>query len=97
MSGAIALFTELPKGDGAHVKLAFGEGKRRGLFADGDPVMCIHTTRNSEGRKQFMVRILYVTSNDPNLQTKNSGSISRAQSMDVSMVSDQPTKKPRKA
>jgi len=69
LCNSTAIVTSLQRGDGNHVKLAFAEGKKRGMFADGDPVICVHTTRNSEGVKQFMVRILFVTSGDPKLQT----------------------------
>ena len=53
---------EVKRGDGAHLKLAFEVGKARGLFNDGDSIVCIHSMRNSAGSKQFMVRILAVTS-----------------------------------
>ena len=76
MSSGFALVTDLDRGDGAHVKYAFAEGKKKGLYADGDAVICIHTTRNSEGVKQFMVRILFVTSGDPHLATKMTGAAS---------------------
>jgi len=66
---AKSVVTDTKRGDGAHVKLAFEVGKKRGMFIDGDAVVCVHTSRNSEGVKQFMVRILFVTSGDPNLQT----------------------------
>ena len=49
---AIALPTSLKRGDGAHVKFAFEEGKKRGLFKDGDAIVCVNTTRNSEDVKQ---------------------------------------------
>jgi len=68
-SSAIAIATGTKRGDGAHMRLAFDEGKKRGLFADGDAVIAVHTTRNEEGIKQFMVRILYVTSGDIGLKT----------------------------
>merc|ERR1719163_2085940 len=73
MYNAVALPTSLKRGDGSHVKLAFDEGKKMGIYKDGDAVVCVHTTRNSEGVKQFMVRILFVTSGDPNLQTSATG------------------------
>jgi len=71
MFNAHSIVTTQKRGDGAHVKLAFEMGKKAGLFTDGDAIVCIHTTRNSEGIKQFMVRILFVTSGDPNLQTSH--------------------------
>ncbi len=72
MSHAFSLVTNLKRGDGAHVKHAFEAGKKKGLFKDGDSVVCVHTTRNSDGVKQFMVRILFVTPGDPHLQTSHS-------------------------
>merc|ERR1711937_243226 len=69
MCSTSAIATGTKRGDGAHVRLAFDEGKKRGLFADGDSVVCVHTTRNEEDMKQFMVRILYVTSGDIGLKT----------------------------
>eukprot|EP00310_Coccolithus_braarudii_P000349 CAMPEP_0183380378 /NCGR_PEP_ID=MMETSP0164_2-20130417/125900_1 /TAXON_ID=221442 /ORGANISM="Coccolithus pelagicus ssp braarudi, Strain PLY182g" /LENGTH=510 /DNA_ID=CAMNT_0025557975 /DNA_START=55 /DNA_END=1587 /DNA_ORIENTATION=- len=69
LKSSFAVVTAEKRGQGGHVKLAFKIGKARGLFVDGDWAICVHTTRNSEGVKQFMVRILVVTSGDPNLQT----------------------------
>jgi pyruvate kinase len=66
---AFSIVTEEKRGDGAHTKLAFSVGKQKGIYKDGDAVICIHTTRNSDGVKQFMVRILFVTSGDPKLWT----------------------------
>ena len=71
MCHAFSVVTEKARGDGAHVKDAFAKGMKSGLFNDGDAVVCVHTTRNSEGVKQFMVRILFVTTGDPNLQTSH--------------------------
>jgi pyruvate kinase len=71
MCNTRSLVTDAPRGDGNHVKHAFEIGKKRGLFVDGDAVVCINTTRNSENVKQFMVRILFVTSGSPNLQTSH--------------------------
>ena len=34
-------------------------------------MICMHTTRNSEQVKQFMVRILFVTSGDPHMYTRS--------------------------
>jgi len=62
LCNAFAIATEVKRGDGAHLKLAFEVGKARGLFNDGDSIVCIHSMRNSAGSKQFMVRILAVTS-----------------------------------
>lgn len=64
LCSSVGYCTTEKRGEGAHVKDAFKEGKRRGLFVDGDAVVVVHTTRNSEGVKQFMVRILVVTSGD---------------------------------
>jgi len=69
MCNAFSLPTQKSRGDGNHVRFAFEVGKKKGLYSDGDAIVCIHTTRNSEGVKQFMVRILFVTSGDPKLQT----------------------------
>ena len=65
MCNATSICTNLKRGDGSHVKLAFKIGKERGYYKDGDAIVCIHTTRNDEGVKQFMVRILFVTSATP--------------------------------
>merc|ERR1719487_631522 len=62
MCNASAILTDVKRGDGAHVRLAFAEGKKKGLFADGDAVVCVHTTRNEENIKQWMLRILTVSS-----------------------------------
>ena len=70
MSSACSVITQKMRGDGAHVKVAFQEGKEKGLFKDGDAVICMHTTRNTEGTKQFMVRVLFVTSGDPHMYTR---------------------------
>ena len=71
MCNTTSMATSTKKGDGAHVRYAFAEGKKRGWYEDGDPVICVNTTRNSEGIKQFMVRIVYVTSGDPMLSSKD--------------------------
>ena len=76
MCNATSICTNLKRGDGSHVKLAFKIGKERGYYKDGDAIVCIHTTRNDEGVKQFMVRILFVTSGDPHLATKMTGAAS---------------------
>ena len=65
MAAAVSMVVDVPKGDGKHIKYCFAEGKRRGLFKDGAPVVAINTTRNAEKIKQYMVRILFVTSGDP--------------------------------
>jgi pyruvate kinase len=70
MCNASSIVAEIQKGQGAHVRLAFLTGKKRGLFSDGDAVVMVHTTRNAEGVKQFVVRILFVTSGDPGLMTQ---------------------------
>lgn len=70
MCNTKSLIAEVPRGDGNHVKWSFAEGMKKGLFSEGDAVVCVHTTRNSEDVKQFMVRILFVTSGDPRLHEK---------------------------
>jgi len=72
MGSTISIVTNVKRGDGNHVRLAFEVGKKRGIFKDGDPVVCINTTRNSEDIKQFMVRIIFVTSGQPNLAVTQS-------------------------
>jgi pyruvate kinase len=47
-SSAVAMVVDFKRGDGAHVKHAFAEGKRRGIYKDGDAVVCVNTTRNSD-------------------------------------------------
>ena len=69
MCNAFAVTTDAKRGDGAHVKIAFEKGKQAGLFKDGDAVVCVNTQRNDQGIKQFMVRIIFVTSGEPGLQT----------------------------
>jgi len=69
MACTVAMVVDIPKGDGKHIKYCFAEGKRRGLFKDGDAVVAINTTRNTEKIKQYMLRILFVTSGDPTLGT----------------------------
>jgi len=62
LCNAKAVQTDIPRGKGAHVQLAFAEGKKYGLFADGDIVVCTHTMRNTENVKEWTMRILNVTS-----------------------------------
>ena len=62
MNNSRAILTDVKRGDGAHVRLAFAEGKKLGLFADGDVTVCVHTMRNADAQKQWTVRILNVTS-----------------------------------
>ena len=76
MCNTFSVVTPAKRGDGMHVKVAFDYGKSKGLFEDGDAVVCVHTSRNSSGVKQFMVRILFVTSGDPHLATKMTGAAS---------------------
>ena len=76
MCSAFSLVTTEKRGDGMHIKAAFDYGKQRGLFIDNDVVIAINTTRNEDGVKQFMVRILFVTSGDPHLATKMTGAAS---------------------
>lgn len=72
MCNAMSIVTAIPRGGDGQVKLAFAEGKKRGVLADGHPVICVHTSRfQSEGFQQYMVRVLFVTSGDPNLQVHN--------------------------
>merc|ERR1719231_2131717 len=61
MCNAKAILTDVKRGDGAHVRLAFAEGKKMGYFVDGDVVVCVHTMRNADDVKQWTVRILNVT------------------------------------
>jgi pyruvate kinase len=62
MNNARAILTDVKRGDGAHVRLAFAEGKKLGLFVDGDVTVCVHTMRNADDQKQWTLRILNVTS-----------------------------------
>jgi len=62
LCNAKAIQTDVKRGDGAHVRLAFDEGKKMGLFVDGDAVVCVHTMRNADNIKQWTMRILNVTS-----------------------------------
>ena len=66
MSSSFSLVTDRQRGDGVWIGHAFEEGKKRGLFKDGDTVAVTHTTRNADGKKQFMTRILFVTPNNIN-------------------------------
>lgn len=52
MASCTSIVTNQKRGDGAHVRLAFSECKRKGLLVDGDPVICVNTQRNSESLKQ---------------------------------------------
>jgi len=61
MCSTKAVLTDMERGDGAHVRLAFRKGIEKGYFAENDAVVCVHTTRNAEGVKQWMIRILTVT------------------------------------
>ena len=61
--------SSLKRGDGAHVRTAFVEGKKRGLFEDGDSVVVIHTVRRLDGVKQWMMRLLTVSAEDLVLTT----------------------------
>ena len=65
MCNVYAIGTETKRGDGAHVELAFTEGKKRGIFVDGDVIVTVHTKRNIDNVKQWMIRILTVTSSKP--------------------------------
>jgi len=62
MANARAVLTDVKRGDGAHVRLAFAEGIKMGLFAEGESTVCVHTMRNADQVKQWTVRILNVTS-----------------------------------
>jgi len=64
MQNAYSVVTTVPRGQGAHVRVAFEEGKKMGLFVNGDAVVCVHTMRNLENVKEWTVRILNVTSTD---------------------------------
>ncbi|KAJ1447900.1 pyruvate kinase [Pelagophyceae sp. CCMP2097] len=65
LSNVRAVHTDLPRGAGAHVRLAFRRGKDIGLFRDGDLAVTLHTHRNAQGGKDWMIRILTVTPEDP--------------------------------
>jgi len=53
MCNTIAIVAEMKRGDGAHVRYAFGEGKARGIFAEGDlwlsSIPCATSTTRSSG------------------------------------------------
>ena len=70
MHNTKSVYTTLPRGDGVQVFHAFQEGKKMGLFDDGDAVVCVHTMRNVDNLKQWAIRILNVTSTRPQLDTK---------------------------
>lgn len=65
MCNAYAVHTELPRGDGVHVRHAFKVGIEKGLFNQGDAIPCVHTMRNVDNKKQWTVRILNVTTTEP--------------------------------
>eukprot|EP00324_Dicrateria_rotunda_P003150 CAMPEP_0206161818 /NCGR_PEP_ID=MMETSP1474-20131121/8515_1 /ASSEMBLY_ACC=CAM_ASM_001110 /TAXON_ID=97495 /ORGANISM="Imantonia sp., Strain RCC918" /LENGTH=504 /DNA_ID=CAMNT_0053563869 /DNA_START=44 /DNA_END=1558 /DNA_ORIENTATION=+ len=65
MCNAYSVHATVERGDGRWLRLAFQEGKKRGLFEDGDPVVCVHTMRNVDNLKQWTTRILNVTSSVP--------------------------------
>ena len=73
MCSAFSVVTDKTRGDGNHVKEAFAKGMATGMFKEGDAVVVVNTTRNSDGVKQFMVRIIFVTTGDPGLQTTTGG------------------------
>merc|ERR1719453_624080 len=50
MCNTISVFTDVKRGDGAHVRLAFAVGKEKGIFADGDKVVAVHTMRSAWGQ-----------------------------------------------
>uniref|UniRef100_A0A7S2HAX6 Pyruvate kinase n=1 Tax=Haptolina brevifila TaxID=156173 RepID=A0A7S2HAX6_9EUKA len=64
MQNAYSVCTTVPRGQGAHVRVGFEAGKKKGLFANGDAVVCVHTMRNLENTKEWTVRILNVTSTE---------------------------------
>lgn len=70
LCNAKSIFTQVKRGDGAHVRLAFEEGKKAGLFNDGDLVVCVHTMRNADNIKQWTMRILNVTSSSKAVQAE---------------------------
>ena len=61
MQNCYSVVTEITRGNGAHVRVGFSQGKKKGLFVDGDLVVCVHTMRNLENTKEWTVRILNVT------------------------------------
>jgi len=62
MCNALAIVSTQPRGQGRHVQEAFVTGKAKGLFADGDSVIAVHTMRSPDGVKEWTTRILNVTS-----------------------------------
>jgi len=62
MCNAMAVLTDVPRGEGRHLGVAFEVGKAKGLFKDGDAVCAVHTLRNADDVKQWAVRIINVTS-----------------------------------
>jgi len=64
MQNSYSTLTTTPRGQGAHVRVGFEEGKKKGLFKNGDAVVCVHTMRNLENVKEWTVRILNVTSTE---------------------------------
>merc|ERR1719310_2226171 len=85
MCNATSMLVDVDRGQGAHVRLAFLNGKKRGIFSDGDAVVMVHTTRNAEGVKQFCVRILFVTSGDPGLSTAAPIAVGQTESAGATM------------
>mmetsp|Transcript_13239 Transcript_13239/g.22002 ORF Transcript_13239/g.22002 Transcript_13239/m.22002 type:complete len:499 (+) Transcript_13239:57-1553(+) len=63
MCNATSIVTTEKRGEGRHIRVGFEEGKKRGLFADGDTVVAIHTMRNAANIKQWTLRMLEVSSN----------------------------------
>ena len=78
MANAFAICTDVKRGDDRHLKLAFEEGKKRGIYTDGDLVVAVHSTRNDKDVKQFMVRVLSVTSGEPDKRRLSGEGVSPA-------------------
>jgi len=72
MCNTFAVATDAKRGNGSHVRLAFEEGKKKGIFANGDCVVVVHTIRNEAGIKEWTTRILTVSSSPSAYKNLNS-------------------------
>jgi len=61
MCNTLSILTQEKRGEGRHVKAGFKAGIAKGIFANGDAVVVVHTMRNGDGLKQWTVRILNVS------------------------------------
>ena len=64
MCNAKAIVATVPKGNGAHMRIAFAQGKKMGVFKDGDTVVAIHTMRSPDRTKEWTTRIVKVNSSE---------------------------------